>query len=259
LKLMANVTYLQMSLNRYLLVGKDHAEWLKTIAKANIALVLLISFICSILLSYVVIDQQNFITSFFITETNFDEPNNYYYYRDYTDLPSTSNNQFALISLAQYLENNLTRIIALTIVHDFFSYFLFCILNLTADVITILKLKEAFAEKTRLRVSSKEKKQEQERAERRSILMVVLNSLVNVLFRIPELLSIIFFLIISAKQNKYVYRLMCTSFDECNAMNQISDSFYNFTTVFNILFYYFFNNIFKFAFHLIFTCCRSTS
>jgi hypothetical protein len=115
---------------------------------------------------------------------------------------------------------------------------------------TVLKLKETLADKARLGVSTKEKKQEQERTERRSVIMIVLNSLANVLFRIPELLSIIFFFIVS--KDNYVYRLMCAEFDECNAMNQISDSFYYFTTVFNIFFYYFFNKTFKFAFHLAF-------
>jgi hypothetical protein len=243
-----------MSLNRYLLVGKDHAEWLKSIAKANITLVLVISLICSTLLSYVVVDQQILISflSLLGRLKSVVEVNDNYYVHDYTQLPINSNNTFYILD--QYFENNLARIVTLTIVHDLFSYFLFCILNLIADVITILKLKQTLAEKARLGVNTKEKKKEQERAERRSIIMVVLNSLANVLFRIPELLSIIFFFIISDHQNKYVYRLMCQSFDECNALNQISDSFYNFTTVFNIFFYYFFNKTFKFAFCLTLWC-----
>jgi hypothetical protein len=90
LKLMANVTYLQMSLNRYLLIGKDHAKWLKSIAKANIALVLFISLICSILLSYVVIDQHNFTDFLFNSKifllSNL-KPSDYYYSHDYTTFP----------------------------------------------------------------------------------------------------------------------------------------------------------------------------
>jgi hypothetical protein len=170
-----------MSLNRYLLVGKEHVEWLKSIAEANIALVLFISLICSTLLSYVIVDQQNF-TNFALTSGNSSllEPNNYNYYHDYTYLPIYPDYMFSIIN--QYFENNLTRVIALTIVHDLFTYFVFCILNLIADIITVIKLKEAHAEKARLGVSTKEKKQKQERAERRSIVMVVLNSLANVLF-----------------------------------------------------------------------------
>jgi hypothetical protein len=258
LKLTANVTYLQMSLNRYLLIGRDHAGWLKAIAKANIVLVLVISFICSVLLSYVVVDQQIFINLSFTSTNLYNsdiEQNDYYYFRDYTSLPLNSNNAFQIVT--QYFKDNLARIQALTIVHNLFSYFLFFVLNMIADAITVLKLKETLEEKARLGISTKEKKQEQERAEHRSIVMVVLNSLVNVFFRIPELLNVVFFSIISFDNNKYLYRLMCLSFHECNAMNQISDSFYNFTTAFNILFYYFFNKTFKFAFNLTIFCCCS--
>jgi hypothetical protein len=60
LKLTANVTYLQMSLNRYLLVGKDHSEWLKKAGKANIVIVGIIALTTSCLLSYVVVEQENF-------------------------------------------------------------------------------------------------------------------------------------------------------------------------------------------------------
>jgi hypothetical protein len=59
LKLTANVTYLQMSLNRYLLVGKDHYEWLKTVGKANIGIVLIVALVTSCFLSYVVVEQEN--------------------------------------------------------------------------------------------------------------------------------------------------------------------------------------------------------
>jgi hypothetical protein len=133
---------------------------------------------------------------------------------------------------------------------------LFGILNLIADVITVLKLKEALAEKTCLSLLKKENKWSRERAERRSIAMFVYNSLVNVLFPNPKaFINHLFFFIIKEKQKRYVNKLIYFTFDECNAMNQISDSFYNFTTGFNILFYYFFNKTFKFAFRLIFSCC----
>jgi hypothetical protein len=256
---MANVTYLQMSLNRYLLVGKDHAEWLKTIAKSNMILVLFISFICSVSLSYVVADQQSFLNFQLLSNDNstvFLEENSYYFEHSYGTSSVSANDQTTFYAIDKYFGTSLTRIIALTAVHDLFSYFLFCILNLIADVITVLKLKEALAEKARLGVSTKEKKQEQERAERRSIIMVVLNRLANMLFRIPELLSIIFFFIISSDKKKYVYRLMCEVFSECDAMNQIADSFYYFTTVFNLFFYYFFNKTFNLAFRLTFKCCH---
>jgi hypothetical protein len=71
-------------------------------------------------------------------------------------------------------------------------------LNLLIDIITVVKLKETFTHKACIGVQSKAKKEEQVQAERRSIFMVVLNSLVNILLRIPELLSIISFFIINS-------------------------------------------------------------
>jgi hypothetical protein len=243
LKLTANVTYLQMSLNGYLLVGKDHSERLKSIGKANIAVVLIIAIISSLLLSYVVVEQEIFLN--YLVEQPYGLQLNDYFVSTYMFYFS----DFSYYDLfVQKLENKLPLIIALTIIHDLVSYFLFVILNLIVDVMTVVKLKETLGNKARLGVQSKAKKEEQERAERRSIIMVVLNSLVNILLRIPELLSIIFFFIIHS--NAFMLR-KCSTVRECRVVTQISDSFFNFTMICSIFFYYFFNKTFKFAFHLI--------
>jgi hypothetical protein len=232
-----------MSLNRYLLVGKDHSEWLKNIGKANVVIVLIVALISSCLLSYVVVEQENFFNS--VREHgNSNYGSNIGYSTRYRDT--------SYVSLVPFLKNTLPLIIALTIIHDLFSYFSFCILNLIVDVMTVVKLKETLSHKASLGVQSKEKKDEQERAERRSIIMVVLNSLVNILLRIPELLSIIFFLIITASNNGSMLGV-CSHVKQCSLVTEISDSFFNFTMICNIFFYYFFNKTFKFAFHLIFT------
>jgi hypothetical protein len=177
LKLTANVTYLQMSLNRYLLVGKDHCEWLKKAGKANIVIVLFVALICSCLLSYIVVEQTLFFNDFYKDQTNGMKLNNYFIF-PYSFYGSNPN---FYDSMVLKLETKLPLILALIIVHDIFGYFLFCILNLIIDVMTVVKLKETLDNKARLGVQSKEKKEEQEKAERRSIIMVVLNSLINIL------------------------------------------------------------------------------
>jgi hypothetical protein len=245
LKLTANVTYLQMSLNRYLLVGKDHSERLKSIGKANIVIVLIISIITSCLLSYVVVEQTNFFNPLADESNELDY--NYYHSGTYIGI-----NVYNYELFIQKLNDELPLIIPLIIVYDLVGYFLFVILNLIVDIMTVVKLKETLAHKASIGVQSKEKKEEQERAERRSIIMVVLNSLANILLRIPELLSIIFYFIITSSSNKFMLR-MCSGFRDCSVMTQISNSFFNFTMICNIFFYYFFNKTFKFAFHLIFT------
>jgi hypothetical protein len=246
LKLTANVTYLQMSLNRYLLVGKDHSERLKKIGKANIVTVLIVAITTSCLLSYVYVEQDNFLNK--LTEDSTQDVYNDYFSQflySYTQF-----NNFTYYSLVSKFEKKLPLIIPLVIIYDIVGYFLFVILNLILDVMTVIKLKETLAHKASIGVQSKQKKEEQERAERRSIIMVILNSLVNVLLRIPELLSIIFFFIINSQA--FLLR-ECSHLSECSVMTQISNSFFNVTMIFNIFFYYFFNKTFKFAFHLIFT------
>jgi hypothetical protein len=244
LKLTANVTYLQMSLNRYLLVGKDHAEWLKKVGKANIIIVLIAALISSCLLSYVVVEQGIFFN-------NTGEKTRYFL-STHSESIYENVGYMSYVNVIENLKSIKPYIITLTIIYDFISYFLFVVLNLIVDVMTVVKLKETLDHKASIGVQSKEKKEEQERAERRSIIMVVLNSLVNILLRIPELLSIIFFFIISWPANGIMIT-ECSKVTECTVVTQISDSFFNFTMICNIFFYYFFNKTFKFAFQLIFT------
>jgi hypothetical protein len=125
LKLTANVTYLQISLNRYLLVGKDHSERLKNLGKSNIVIGLIVALITSCLLSYVVVEQENFLKNMEVQDNGLEFNN--YYASEYTYY------EFSLSSyqlLVQKLKNKLPLIITLTIIHDLVSYFLFVILNL---------------------------------------------------------------------------------------------------------------------------------
>jgi hypothetical protein len=116
---------------------------------------------------------------------------------------------------------------------------------------TVKKLKESLAEKARL--SSVKKQDEQMRAERRSVIMVILNSLVNFLLRLPELLAIVFFLTVAVNPNQsYPFKIICYQFGQCLTLGRISNSFVVFSLAFNVFFYYFFNKTFKFAFHLLF-------
>jgi hypothetical protein len=63
LKLMGNFTSIQMSMNRYLLVGKDHQKWIEKVAKMKILSMMVASLICSTLLSVVVVFQEEFFSN----------------------------------------------------------------------------------------------------------------------------------------------------------------------------------------------------
>jgi hypothetical protein len=256
MKLMSNYTYLQMSMNRYLLVGKDHAKWIETVAQTKFKTKMCIAFVISCVLSLVSVYQVFYFDGFGLGENNGNEFNSYYYLHSYVYGFAIDSGSFDLASaiLQDSFSSDSSMInivLSLTVVHDLFSYFLFCIFNLALDVMTVIKLKESLADKARL--SSTNKRDEQMRAERRSVVMVVLNSIVNILLRLPELLAIVFFFAVAVNPNQeYPFKILCFNFDQCLTLGQISNSFVILSLSFNVFFYYFFNKTFKFAFRLLF-------
>jgi hypothetical protein len=259
MKLMSNSTSLQMSMNRYLLVGKDHAKWVEKVAKANIGITMTIAFFASCLLSLVSVYQVYYFDGFNLSENNGNEYNSYFYYHSYLwgfvdDIRNNLNQMYSInVANLDSVINMLPLVFTLTVLHDLFSYFIFCFFNLALDVMTVKKLKESLAEKARL--SSTNKQDEQMRAERRSVIMVVLNSIVNILIRLPELLAIGFFFALAVVSNhKYPFKVLCYDFDQCLTLGQISNTFFVFSLSFNVFFYYYFNETFKFAFQLTLSC-----
>jgi hypothetical protein len=256
MKFMSNYTYLQMSMNRYLLVGKDHAKWVQIVAQSNFKTKMFVAFISSLVLSLVPVYEVYYFEGFQLVN-NGNKLNSYYYYHSYlwefaagvknTDPKMGSINLDNLYTALDMLP----LVFSLTVVHDTFSYFVFCFFNLAFDLMTVLKLKQSLAEKARL--SAMNKRDEQMQAEIRSVIMVVLNSVVNILLRLPELLAIIFFFALALNPNQqYPFKILCYDFGQCLTLGQISNSFIILSLSFNVFFYYFFNKTFKFAFHFAF-------
>jgi hypothetical protein len=193
MKLMGNFTFLLMSMNRYLLVGKDHAKWIEKVAKSKIVANICVAFITSCLLSLVSVYQAHYFDGFNLSFNGGEEYNSYNIYHSYMYGFSYNTAYRGSLNIAN-LNNaisTLPLVFFFVVVRDLFSYFLFCFLNLALDVMTVKKLKESLAEKARL--SSVKKQDEQMRAERRIVVMVVLNSIVNILIRLRAL-SYSFFL-----------------------------------------------------------------
>jgi hypothetical protein len=119
---------------------------------------------------------------------------------------------------------------------------------------TVLKLRRSLAEKSRLSANSSDaKNKEQAKAEMRSIIMIVLNSLSNFLFRFPELVSTILFYVISLSGNQFVFKILCYGFSQCLSIQEMVNPFYILSLSFNLFFYYFFNKAFKFSFKFTFS------
>ncbi len=151
------------------------------------------------------------------------------------------------------LHNQLPVLFTFTFIHDLFSYFIFCILSTVIDIATIKKLKESLEEKTRTSSNnSAAKKEEKEKAEMRSIIMVVLNSLSIFVFRSTELVSIVLFYVITFVDGPYTFKMLCFDFHECLTINELANFSYTASLSLNFFFFLFFNKVFKHAFKLLF-------
>jgi hypothetical protein len=128
---------------------------------------------------------------------------------------------------------------------------------LAIDVATIVKLKQSLDEKSDLVSSSAGKKEEQARAKLRSIVMIVLNSLANFVFRFPELVFSLFLYYSTSPSNRYVFKILCYGLSECMHFVELAIPFYTLSLSFNFFFfYYFFNRAFKFSFQFTFSKSR---
>lgn len=230
LELMSNFSYLQISLNRYLLVGKDHPEWTKKISQISMKLFLIITLVLSLGLS----SHDYFQARIFVTSSlkspleELINPYYSYYYGSYSTV---------------YRQNSLPLLFTLTLIHDVINYGLFCVLTLLLDILTVKKLHDALFEKQQV----KGKDDKSRESERRSIIMVVVNSLVNFILRAPELVSVIFYNI-AITQYGYRLKMTCHLYSNCLVIVNLSKTFVILSLSFGLLFYIKFNSVFRCSF-----------
>lgn len=226
-KLMSNFSLLQISINRYLLVGKDHSKWIVNISEMKVKHFLILSILLSMVLSLVVYYQLCF----------------YSYHETMVDF-----NTFLEGSDGFGYEHNIDDIVLInifTIIHDLFSNFLFCILLWVMDTLTVKKLHDALKEKKK--ITKKELQRKMKQSERRSIMMVVANSLV----RIPEILITILYYLVEA-QGTVVYVSLCLTYSNCTLFIDFANVFYTLSLSFYLLFYVKFNKMFNVSFKFMF-------
>ncbi len=242
LKLLTNFVYLQMCLNRYMLVGKDHFKLIERIQRVKTRRFLTIVGLVSCPLSLIVFFQDEFFNDGY-AGTNMkykDTFGQFYYWNNYhwKDMKSSVERKYS----------QLPALVAATVLHDLFSYFLFCLLSTLIDVMTVYKLKQALEEKTRTLGSSttREKLDEMRRSEMKSIIMIVLNSLCNFLLRLPELFSQLFFYVFLSQ--KYTFKRLCYDFHQCLSTLELANVFFILSLSLNFFFYALFNKNFKVSF-----------
>jgi hypothetical protein len=186
----ANVSFILMNVNRYMLIGREHNSILEHISKWDFKWVVGLTIVSSGLINvghifqYALNDGYSFmkIYGFYIMQSDLSYPS---------------------IELEDSLSMNIYLLVYFIV-----NYFMFCIVNTGVEVTLVRKLhSELEDKKKRLEGMSakpaasssssittapisfrKRRKQEiEERAEQRAIIMVVINALINLLFRLPEL------------------------------------------------------------------------
>jgi hypothetical protein len=202
-KICANIAYIMMTLNRYLLVGKDHAPWLVKIAKLEFKWVIRVSFMFSVLINighgwqYKVVEDI-FELSFHDIEV--DTP----IYSIYTTVNG--------VSYSDYPQANQGSVyFYFTMVYFCINFVVFFILNTGIEIKLVRRMKKELQEKRKRAAKmntskshdspliaqtkevitlevKKQKKQEDDKKEKRVIRMVILNGIFNFFLRSTEIL-----------------------------------------------------------------------
>jgi hypothetical protein len=190
-KMCANISYIMMTLNRYILVGKDHAPWLVSIAKLEFKWLIRGSFFVSVLVNIGHGWQYIAIGDLLIT------------------YGSTQNSQISGFSYSDYPEANQgTSYFFYSIVYFVINFAVFFILNTGIEVKIVQGMHKELKDKrerharmnaeklsrsvdaTGLAGTNYEKihaEKEDAKKERKVIKMVVLNGFFNFMLRAPEM------------------------------------------------------------------------
>lgn len=259
LKILSNFILIQISINRYTLIGRGHSKKLVSFSQIGTVKFLVIFSSISFLLSIIVVFQLLILShprspvtmhqDWFVNESHTGaEPwlYKYEYYPFYLSYFTTYNNKSSIVKQLNY---ELPMILTFTVIHDMFSYALFCILSLVIDVLTAYKLRETIKKHREMiaQINTTDNSNNIDRAEIKSIVMIIMNSVVNFILRSPELLSIVAFVFFDL--NPYVFKSICLMFNQCLTLYDLSNIFFFLSMSFCLIFYVKFNNCFRDAFY----------
>jgi hypothetical protein len=194
-KMCANITYIMMSLNRYMLVGKDHPPRLVKLAKLEFKWVIRGSFlICALVnighgFEFTIAGETEFVPIF---------DNSIY---DYTHHEYNINFGFMKFYITQYpAVNTSSFLFVYSVMYFVINFLLFFAINTLIEFLIVMRMRRELREKrerlarmskgknSNLAVNESRTESEDAKKERRVIIMVVVNSLVNFVFRFPDFL-----------------------------------------------------------------------
>jgi hypothetical protein len=194
----ANISYLMMTLNRYLLVGKDHAPWLVDIAQLEFKRVIRGSILVSALVNIGHGWEYQAIQGLAITHFN-DAELSYINSYSYSDIPKPNQGQaYFYFSVAYFAINFgvffiLNTGIEIKIVRRMHKELQdkrerFTKMNVPKSSSSPLTTVSAEAENLSKLGEDKKREKEDGKKEQRVIKMVIINCIFNFLLRAPEML-----------------------------------------------------------------------
>jgi hypothetical protein len=269
-KMCANICYLMMTLNRYLLVGKDHTAWLVTGAKLEFKWVIRGSILFSLLINighgweYKVIDEMFFL--YFKTDSHA-----YYQTVSISYLSEYSGTAY---SNYPYVNNHLA-VFYYILAYFALNFLVFFVLNTVLEVLLVVRMRKELREKRerlakmqhtpvennadaasqhqqqqqqQKKKNKKEEKEEEDwKKERRVIVMVVLNGVLNFILRTPDILVLADNIHLTGHSGLFV-QVSTRSKNTPGVLNLLVDvGYFTYILTFssNFLIFYFFNLKFK--------------
>jgi hypothetical protein len=246
MKICANVTYILMNVNRYMLIGRDHNRALQFISELTPKTVNIFLLLFSGLLS---------IVKPFQYQIN--------YYLDSFDYPIVIDPvQSGYFSLAKAVNTIFSFFL------DFTNSFLFCILSLIIEVVIVNKLKKELKEKeermagmssghtlqqnTTLSARSRHRKKQNEsiKVEQKAILMTFINSFLNFTLRLPEIFIPVYLISETFYSKSSWFLYMCAYLSICEILIDMIGLFFIISSSVNYFIFYYFNKKFKEAVYL---------
>lgn len=235
-KLTSNIMILQMSINRYILLGRDHAKFIVKLAGFKIKKVFVFSFISSNLLSVIVIFQQLRLSSKIIYQQEALINTEYNNVLDFSQVLPWFSHYFNLYF------GGLSTIMAFSILYHQVRYTFFCLASLIIDIATIKRLKQVLDEHAKISKADDEAKKKRA-AEIKSIVMVIAFNSVNFLLRLADILAPAF--LITGLIYPAMFYSLCVTLSSCLAFDQLANVFYIFSLSINFFLYYVFYSTFQ--------------
>lgn len=167
-RFMCNFTYVAFALNRISLIGKDHGKVVTFMSDLGIKKYIGATIFISILLSWM--KYFNFEVNYNYSHLNYPIPNEY-------DILQTIATTF---SHAYFISNSIS---------DLINYLVFVLISFVIDLCMIVQLRRTLEERANKCLTSANKKQqvenENEEAVNNAIKMVVINTAIGILFKLP--------------------------------------------------------------------------